>query len=150
MNQNLTKILFELPKDNLGNYSTESVWAEEIGEHVYLLKNSPFYSYGYSFEDKVLTTKQGSNLPVVLKLIEPSGRSTYRLILNKAASNDDFSKHWLLLENIGCSYEEGTSGLYAVDVPASTDIYKAYELLELGESSGVWEFEEANCSHKVS
>lgn len=96
-----------------------------------------------------MTIKRGDNLPVVSKLVEPSGRSTYRFIKKNNVSSDDFSKYWLPLEDIGCTYEEGTSGLYSVDVPASTDIHKAYELLELGESSGVWEFEEANCAHTV-
>ena len=36
-----------------------------------------------------------------------------------------------------------------IDVPAETDIFQAYKLLEAGEEVDLWEFEEGKCAHKI-
>ena len=60
-----------------------------------------------------------------------------------------FKKFWKPLQEIGCTYEKGMGRLYAVDVPSSTDIYRAYKLLEEGKKNNIWEFEEGHCGHTL-
>jgi hypothetical protein len=56
---------------------------------------------------------------------------------------------WGLLEEMGCTYEgtrldvsvEGWRTLYSVDVPATANHTKVFEVLAEGERSGVWRFQ---------
>ena len=83
-------------------------------------------------------------------LVDTSGHSTYRLI--REGKNDEFDKYWSKLESLGCTYESGDYKgvrLYAVDVPRTADIYKVYEILELGQSENAWMFEEGHVGHKL-
>jgi hypothetical protein len=63
--------------------------------------------------------------------------------------DEQWIPYWQRLEELGCTYERGTARLFAVDVPSTADIHKAYELLDAGEKAGVWGFQEAHCGHAL-
>lgn len=77
------------------------------------------------------------------------GHSTYRLFVVGGIADDQWQPFWQPLEEIGCTFEQATPRLFAIDVPPETDIYKAHELLDFGEKAGVWSFEEAHCGHPL-
>ncbi|ACJ30076.1 Conserved hypothetical protein [Shewanella piezotolerans WP3] len=144
----LVKIRIELPPENILNASSETLWAKPLGKGLFKLQNSPFGAYGYSFEDVVIA--DDNEVPTVLGVHENSGHSTYRILLKDGILNtDEFSQAWGELESIGCTYEGSQSKLLAIDVPADTDIFHAYKLLEAGEEAELWEFEEAKCAHNI-
>lgn len=146
---NLVKVRIELEPENVLDAGSETLWAEPLGNNLYKLQNSPFAAYGFSYLDVVKAI--GSNdIPTVTELIESSGNSTYRVRLTPGIlKSHTFRKFWLKLESIGCTYEGSESKLLSIDVPASTDIFTAYAILESGEAAGVWEFEEAKCAHST-
>jgi hypothetical protein len=144
----LVKIRIELPPENILNASSETLWAVPLGKGLFKLQNSPFGAYGYSHEDVVIA--DNNEIPTVQGVYENSGRSTYRILLKDGMLNTvEFALAWEKLESIGCTYEGSESKLLAIDVPADTDIFKAYELLEAGEAAELWEFEEAKCAHNI-
>jgi hypothetical protein len=140
----MEKVFFELD-ENWHGHSTESVWAEKVTDNRFIIKNVPFYAKGIGYDDLVNTViKEGKN--VFKSVYEGGGHSTYRIILSDTAS---FNEFWQPLEKIGCTYEKGEGNLYAIDVPPKTDIYKVYSLLQIGEDSNAWSFEEGQCGHTV-
>ncbi len=146
--ENLVKVRFELEPDNIQDASTETLWAEPLGNDLFRLQNSPFAAYGVSYLDVVRAV--GVDIPDVIEIVENSGHSTYRVLLKAGViDTDKFAYYWQKLEDIGCTYEGADSKLLSIDVPASTNIFKAYALLESGESAGVWDFEEAKCAHST-
>ncbi|MCH1919382.1 DUF4265 domain-containing protein [Shewanella sp. A3A] len=60
-----------------------------------------------------------------------------------------FKQFWQQLESFRCTYEGSNATLLSIDVPASTDIFKAYAVLESCEEAGGWEFEEAKYAHNT-
>lgn len=125
-------------------YTSESVWlSEDKGK--YILENSPFFAFGYSYKDEV-KVNSGNALTISGKE-KWGGHCTYRLVIQSEAF-DSWLILWEKLEEMGCSYEESSlfknMKLIAVDVPPTTDLIKAYQIFELGESEGIWEFEEAD------
>ncbi|HMA96098.1 MAG TPA: DUF4265 domain-containing protein [Polyangiaceae bacterium] len=142
-----SKVTFVLDPDAWHGSSTESLWATEIGPGQYRLENSPFYAVGVSFDDIVLARPQEGRLQFV-EPIKRGGHSTYRIITSSDAS-ERFESFWKALESCGCTYEEGTGGLLAVDVPPESNIHEVYAALEAGEQQGVWSFEEGHCGHAV-
>jgi hypothetical protein len=156
----LVKIRFELASDD--PYGSETLWAEEVASGRYRLRNSPFYARDVSAEDIVFADAAtaiddaaqcdpGSpENPLAFQGISMrGGHSTYRLWRRAEVSDERFLTVWKGLQLLGCSYEQAGASLFAVDIPPHVDIHAAYRSLEEGESSGVWEFEEAHCGHSV-
>jgi hypothetical protein len=119
------------------------------------LENSPFFVRGVSYHDivRVIPSNDGSGLEFA-GVIDRSGHSTYMLLVLPISSS--FDEYWKRLENLGCTYESGTIGtahgerlLYSVDVPAESDVYQVYPILEEGERTGVWLFQEGHVGHKL-
>ncbi|WP_434148423.1 DUF4265 domain-containing protein [Methylocaldum gracile subsp. desertum] len=147
----LVKVVFFLGADQWHGYDTESVWAEKIADNRCRIRNTPFYAKGVSFEDVVFVREKDGSLFFEAISIA-AGHSTYRILLDKAIRESDFSKYWSPLEELGCTYEGADRGnmlLLAVDVPPNVDIHKAYELLDKGEKAGIWGFEEGHCGHPI-
>lgn len=146
--ENLVKVSVTLTSNNIQNASTETMWAEPLGNDLYRLQNSPFAAYGFSYLDVVKAI--GNETPEVVEIVESSGHSTYRVLLEAGVlESDRFGHYWQKLENIGCTFEGSQSKLLSIDVPPSTNIFAAYSILESGEFAGVWEFEEAKCAHST-
>jgi len=147
----LEKIIFTLNANEWHGNGTESVWAEFISAKRYRIRNTPFFVKGVSFEDIIFAHKKCGELFFESTSIS-AGHSTYRILLDKRTSGNDYLKYWKSLEQLGCSYESTTIGgmlLLAVDAPSKLDIHKVYELLDRGVEHGVWDFEEAHCGHPL-
>ena len=143
----LEKICFELGEDDLAGASAETMWAENLGNGLFRLRNSPFHVYGVSFEDVVLTRSVAGRLPEFVSVHRHSGRSTYRIILERDVDAGRFRDYWTPLERLGCSYEHASGRYYAIDVPEDSDIHAVYALLEKGVADNVWDFEEGHRGH---
>ena len=147
MGHDLVRIVFELDSSEWHGNSTERLWAEPIGRGRFRLRNSPFFAFGVSSEDIVFGEERGGQIYFAGVSIR-GGHSTYRLMLTgQGRETAAFRKHWMPLEALGCSYEEGP--VLAVDVPPSVNIYTAYGLLKAGKSAGVWHLEEGHCGHPL-
>ncbi len=87
----LVKIMFRLDAGAWHGSATETVWAEPLGPQRYRLRNVPFYAFGVSVEDEVIT--DDGALPVVLRAANRGGHSTYRVVKNMSRA-DDFEAFW--------------------------------------------------------
>lgn len=148
MDKERVKVWFELEED-WHKQATETLWAIKVGSDSYQLENVPFYVKGVSFGDIVSVRVDDERL-MFQSIISTSGHSTYRIILSPETNDEKFINYWKSLEEIGCTYEKVRDKFYAIDVPAATDIYAAYSLLESGEENEVWDFEEGNCGHQLN
>jgi hypothetical protein len=143
----LVRITFPLDPQDSHGFTTERLWAESLGKGRYLLRNSPFYAFGVSNEDIVLCQENDEHV-IFQRVLIRGGHSTYRLKpSNRSIHDTQFQEYWKPLEALGCTFEEGP--MLSLDVPPTTDIYAVYALLEVGENSGIWEFEEGHCGHPL-
>jgi len=151
LSNDLVKIVFVLPEAEWHSASVESVWAKLVGPDQYQLENTPFYAAGLSYSDVVFAPmSEEDGRPVFKSVVRKSGHSTYLLWVNGALDGDiDFEVIWKQLADIGCSFEGFGENMLAVDVPAATDINKAYSLFELGLEKGVWDFQEQDIGHAL-
>jgi hypothetical protein len=144
--EGLVKIAFDLDAAAWHGFSTETMWAENLGNGRYRLRNIPFYARGVSLDDIVCVDDEVDLS--FLKVAQPGGHSTYRVFLSKGMTME-LSKSWRELEWIGCAYERATERLVALDIAPSVNIYTAYASLEKGSAMGEWDFEEGHCGHAV-
>jgi hypothetical protein len=145
---NLQKVIIRLDSNEWHGYATETVWAKLIEKNKYILKSIPFYARDISYNDIFITNIIENNVYFV-NIFKRNGHSTYRLFLTDKEKLNEFTLYWTPLEMIGCSYERATNSLYAIDVPANTDVHIAYEYLVKGENVGLWSFEEGHCGHSI-
>jgi hypothetical protein len=159
MSDHLVKIFFRLDHTDWHGSSAETLWAEPLAGatvgSAFRLRNTPFYVRGVSFLDTVraAAASDGPGLEFA-GVIDRSGHSTYMLLVPPICA--DFDKYWARLEALGCAYESATHRislgermLYAVDVPASSDIYAVYSILEEGERQNIWMFQEGHVGHEA-
>jgi Domain of unknown function (DUF4265) len=147
MGHSLVRIVVDLDPEAWHGNASERLWAEPIGENRYRLRNSPFYAGGMSNADVVFGENRDGAIHFTSVSIH-AGHSTYRLkVADLDRDSSAFVRAWAPLGALGCSFEEGP--VLAVDVPASADIYRVYELLEAGAIAGVWDFEEGHCGHPL-
>jgi hypothetical protein len=144
----LEKIYFPLDPTEGHEYSSESVWAKKIGDGKYKIMNIPFYVKGTGLYD-IVNASMANHALNFKSTIERSGHSVYRIILNNFINEELFNKYWKPLEKEGCAFEKATDRFYAIDVPPSSDIYMACNLLEKGEHDSIWEFDEGYCGHPL-
>ncbi len=60
------------------------------------------------------------------------------------------------MEMLRCTYEStlielamGKKNLFIVDVPDTTDVFEMYKILEEGEHSNIWMFQDGHRGHAV-
>lgn len=147
----LVKINFPLPEeDHAHGVEAENLWAKPLSDGGYRIENTPFYAYGVSFQDIVAAEEDGGRL-VYRGVQSRSGHSTYRILIQNPEGYKDsnFKVAWVPLADLGCTFEVAKSRWLAIDVPALTDVFAVYALLEEGERSGLWTFEEGHCGHSL-
>jgi hypothetical protein len=142
----LEKIVLILPPSEWHGHSSETVWAEKVGDGRYRLRSVPFYAKGLSFGD-VVSTRTRDGKEVVHGVSLHSGHPTYRAFVKAPVEigSSDFDRAWRPIQELGATYERATDHLIAIDVPSSADLDAVYALLESGEAAGVWNFEEGHC-----
>ena len=147
----MIKVRFELDPSDWHGHGSETLWASPIVGtewRNFRIMNSPFFARGVSNRDIVKASGPENDFILDFKeVVERGGHSTYMILFK--ADEDRFSSYWRMLEKSGCSYERtriklsiGQRSLFSVDVPPSADIHETYEILERGESDGVWVFQE--------
>ena len=145
----LVKIFIRIEPTDWHSYKTESIWANPLPEGLFQVQNVPFYAFGVSHED-VVRVELDDNILSFREVVRRGGHSTYRIFLLDGTTELQWKSYWQPLAEIGCTYEQGTVRLFAIDVPPDTNIYKAYALLDRGEKAGVWGFQEAHCGHHLT
>ena len=143
----LAKIRFPLGLETWHGYSDEYIWAANVGNGLYDLQNTPFFINGVSYRDCVHAVASGNEI-VFARVHSRGGHSTYRIAPKERSSAPPAA--WRRLHELGCTYEEMRStNLYAMDVPASADIYEVDRLLTAGLQDGAWDFQEGHCGHEL-
>src|SRR3569833_3036762 len=99
--EHLVKVSIRLTESG---YELETLWAEQMADGNYRLRNVPFLAYGYSEQDSVSVTEIVGRL-IVDHAVDRSGHSTYRLFLPAPMSEEVFNSLWQPLAAIGCTYE---------------------------------------------
>ncbi len=147
----LVKVRFPLAADDQAiGVMAENLWAEKVGASRYRIENSPFYAFGISYGDEIVAGEEDQRLNF-RKVAARSGHSTYRILIAGSDGHEDenFKEAWQALAQLGCTYEVAKRRWLSIDVPALTNVFNVYRILEEGEEQGIWSFEEGHCGHTI-
>lgn len=144
--EDLTKIVVDLPH----HWATggESMWARQVGEDLYEVRNVPFYAYGLNFGDVIRAIEPAPDKkPVVLELVTASGHETLRVRFTDAVAEADrpellreLHRHQAYFEGANCSY-------FAIDVEPEGDYAAVRAQLDEWDADGLLEYE--TCEARV-
>lgn len=103
----------------------ETPWAERVSHRLFRLDNLPFYAYGVSVDDVVeAEATEHEGVFRFIRVHEPSGNRTVRVVFEDGRSNSDADAQSLLeaLLGMGCSYEGANRHYLVVTIPKATDL----------------------------
>ena len=130
--------LLEQDEDDWPPVATEAIWADFVAEHLYRLRNVPFFAVGVSLGDVVRTEKPEA-VERFVSVVEPSTNSTLHVFCfsdNKRAVLTDW------LKQQGWEWEYGFKKQYlAINVPASSKVNELISLLVSLEVPEEFEYE---------
>jgi hypothetical protein len=126
----------------------ESMWADDLGNNRYQIKNIPFYAYGLNFDDIVFAEAESEEFkPEIKKLIEASGHQTIRIIFTGDTSKDENIKTIESIRTEHVGYEGKNDSEFALNVTPEGNYNQLYDALEELEAKKVLSFE--TCEARV-
>lgn len=138
--EHLTKVYIDLP--NHWASGGESMWAAQLSETTFELRNVPFHAYGLNYLDVVEAVADAPDQkPRVRRVVRRSGHSTLRVILDPSQDLDDAMRLLDQLNDFGCSRERATKAFFALDIEPDGDIDAVQDLLEAWASQGILSWE---------
>ena len=123
--------------DNLEGVTSESFWAEPLGDDLYRLDNIPFYAYDLHYQDVVRAISRSSGqIPTIAEVVQPSGHKTLRVVFDEDLQEEDVQRllDGLTARNVG--YECSHGHFYTLNVPPDADYKAVCDLLWRQESAG--------------
>lgn len=142
------KVRIELAEGLWHGAESEGIWCETVATGQYRVRNIPFYAFNISLDDIIEAEINESDGRLFFNgiVVKPSGNHVYRCMVNRDSPKQS-QKYLELINSMNCFYETAIHGdfeLFSIDVPSDVDVNKIYDILELGEADGSWDFEEAN------
>lgn len=154
MGRRMMRIRFQLDSDEWHGRPSETVWGESLAvahsPDIYRLRNSPFFMRSVSFLDVVRAVPAVEAAMVDFAgVIDRSGHSTFAVM--RPPRSPSWEALWIELAKLGCTYEsksirtsDGPRVLYAVDVPPDAAFGDVRSILQRGQSTGAWIFQEGH------
>ena len=137
---NLTKIYLDLPRNE--EVGGESFWAEDLGDDLYRMRNTPFYAYGINFYDIVYAKAQSEDRkPSILKVHEYGSHKTLRVIFLDESSAEERPARLKELNKYKAYHENANGTLFAIDVEPDGDYRAVCDILYKWENEGVLSYE---------
>ena len=144
--EKLTKVHLDLP--NHWATGGESMWAVDLGDDLYELRNVPFYAYGLNANDVVRAIALAPDLkPEVTAVVRRSGHRTLRLFFK---GDVEQAKILPLLDSLApllVSFEGVDHFYFALDLEPGADIDRVRDVLDTWQASG-W-IEDETCDARV-
>lgn len=143
------KVVFRLAQDEFGYPPTDAeiVWTHKLPNGNYRVDNIPFYIRGISSEDEIAADKK-DGVVFFRELINPSGNSTFRLLLSDPAKSDQIRGD---LGRLGCLVEfHKNVALLAVEIPGGVPIEPFLEYVMYAQERDELDIEEGALRHTIS
>lgn len=134
------KVYVDLPNNE--DVGGESMWAEDLGENLYRIRNTPFSAYGINFYDVVYAKANSKDLkPSIIRVHEYEGHKTLRVIFLDESSLEERIARLKSLSEYKAYFENANDNLFAIDIEPEGNYEAVYDLLLTWEKEGILSFE---------
>ena len=135
--EELTKIIIELQSFLFG---AESVWAKDLGQDLFELRNAPFFATHLNYGDvvKAISPKRQWN-PHFKKLVRRGPHRTWRFVFRNDTPAKDRKSLLKKITKLNCALEGMNGALICVSIPPKSNVSKVKQLLSVHPAK-VWYF----------
>jgi len=134
-NDGLVKIRIEVPDEEHGT-TGECVWAKQIGDDLYEVRNSPWLTDEINFRDVVRAVPpDAESLPQYVEVVRRGGHRTIQVIFEDEAK-ENWDEVRTTLKGFGAGTEHAAGGLYAINLPPLLDFDAVADYLQECEDKG--------------
>lgn len=145
-NAGAVKLHISLP--NHWWHSSESLWAQPLGDDLYQIDNVPFCAYGLNLGDVVLATAGSPDLkPEVRAVVRRSGNRTLRVSFCDKLTRDDQAPVLAQLEAAGGEPERADAQFVCLNIPPAVNIEAVRAMLDEYQRHGTLDYE--TCEERV-
>lgn len=136
--ETFTKIVIDLPEadDGVGG---EGIWTVQVGPDLYEVRNSPFHTLEINFLDVVraIAPDEDKN-PVFTEVFKRGGHRAIQIVF---LDQTEETKRDVLkgINDLGASYENANSVLYAIDLPPEVSFDAVADYLQEKQDAGLLE-----------
>lgn len=125
--------------------TVETLWAVRVGEGRFRLDNSPWFAYGVSLGDIVEGVDYAPGIYELVKVVEPSGNRTIRVILaaDSRVGTPPGTQFVADINELGCDIENMNGLMVSIIIPPEVDLATVARYLVT--SGHEWEY--ANPTH---
>lgn len=142
------KLTFKIIKDqdDYPPMEFESIWGIQISENTFEIDNTPYYIYGLSKGDAVLTTTKQNEL-FGSEIISKGGHSTLRVFAEHSATRQKIRDE---INKLGADCNSATgSSLLVIDIPPAVDFDSVDKFLSSIANGDTIAYEDACLQHKT-
>lgn len=134
------KIICDIsPEQNLPLLS-ESLWAEDMGDDLYKLSNTPFFAEGLAYQDIIKTRHDSDGFLHFHTLHNDGGLYTSLVAVSEESEKAHEKLRAFLRADTDYSWEFGFKALYAICCPIKL-LTPLHQFLEEGFEAGLWEWD---------
>jgi hypothetical protein len=141
------KIYFRLKQDEDGYPPTpwESLWGQPIDDNIFEIDNIPFYAMDISPGDRVEAEFVDGRYEYRSTILR-SGNSVFRVYVYDESRIPLARNRFRLL---GIQSELADGKMFAIEIPAASDITPVLDLLMDGQEKEEWDIEEGSLRHSI-
>ena len=134
----LVKVVIELPEPDMG-VTGERVWAVPLGSDLYEICNSPWHSR-VNWGDIVKARAQSDDQwPIFIEVVRRSGHRTMHIYLLEKGREKQ-QEFLAKFKELGATYENADSKMYALDFDPSVDVQPILAYLEQLKTKGLLDY----------
>ncbi len=118
------------------------MWAEELGNDLYRIRNIPLHAYGLNFYDVVFAKANSPDLkPSIVRVHETSGHKTLRVIFINDSDLEQRIELLTILNKYHAYHENADGSLFAIDVEPEGNYGKVCDILYEWEQKEILSYE---------
>ncbi len=142
------KLTFKITKDQDGYPPAEfeSIWGIQVTNNTFVIDNTPYYIYGLSKGDTVLTTTKHNEL-LGLEILSKGGHSTLRVFADNLDTRQKIREKIIKL-GANCN-STGDSSLLTIDIPPTANFNSIDKFLSSMTNNDTIAYEDACLQHKT-
>ena len=139
--EELGHVILEVDDDFSPGISGERVWAKDLGEDLWEIRNTPWHTCEVAFRDVVLAKSDApDHWPTFVKVVRPGGHKTLQIYFLDGVTDEARDSVLKKINEQKASAEGADGRFYALDLEPGGDINALVAVLDGMKQAGILDF----------
>ena len=139
--EELGHVILEVNDDSARGTSGERVWAKDLGNDFWEIRNTPWHTCAVAWGDVVLAKSDApDHWPTFVKVVKPSGHKTLQVYFVDGVAEKKRNSILKKFHDWKATHESANGKLYSLDVEPEGDFQALVDFLHEMKAKGVLDF----------